>query len=437
MTDISQTSPPPQIRLDWVIIALVVLLSLGVFLYLAAQRQYVLRESTNGFDGLKIWLNSESQPTQSFTGGWPLDRSTIGLLVQPIFDTHPDTDRKAARTKEELLLQTDEFDQQIDIIQEKAGSVQSLIILPKWRSGMRLTGYGHPFLLAPRGDVQTVLHQIVGPDVGQVFYMRTPFSDFDYDGDREVLAARVYAGQAFEGIGCEPVIGRPGAMLLGLCPLPGDEDRDQVYVLSDPDVLNNHGLRLGENALIAAQLLPQIAGENRIVIDYSDRNWLTEPEQIVQRERTWEDLARLFEYPFRILWIGAALLLALAIWRGGIRNGPVTNDGPSLGTGKRAANRARARLMRLTGQDGALLSDFVNTRIRAQAAEVFGPGHVVNGGVEAAYLRYMRARQPALAAELTDLLGTIRGLPAHLNASDAITYIDKFESILERFADDA
>lgn len=437
MSDVSQSQPTTQIRLDYIVVGLVIVLSLGVFFYLTAQRQYVLRESVNGFEGLKIWLNSEDHAAQSFTGGWPLDRSSIGLLIQPVFDTRPGTDRKAAQTKEELLFQADEFDQTIPVILEKARSVPSLIILPKWRTGMRLTGFGHPFLLAPHHDLENVLHQITGPDVGRLYYMPNPFSDFRYQADDATMMARTYAGQVFEGAGCEPIIGKQGAMVLGLCPLPGGEDQDQVYILSDPDVLNNHGLRLGENAQIATGLLPEIAGGNRIVIDYSDQNWLTEPEQIAKRERTWEDIAQIFGYPFRVLWIGAALLLGLAVWRGGVRNGPILYQRLSLGSGTRTANAARARLMRLTGQDGALLSDFVDTRIRAEAAEVFGPAHFATDGTEAAYLRYIRSRQPKVADKLQDLLQTIRALPAHLKASDAITYVDQFESILERLADDA
>lgn len=436
MTDTTARETEDRMRLDWIVIGAVLVLCAGLFLYLLAGRQYALRESASGFDGLDYWLNSQSHTTQSFTGGWPLDRSTIGLLIQPIYDSQPGSKRSVAKTKEELLLQTDEFDQDLAVVIEKAQSVRSLVILPKWRSGMRLTGFGHPFLIASREDIQAILHQVAGLDAGRVFYAQSPFTDYDLAQDAD-LNARIYAAQMFEGRGCEPVLGRPGAMVLGLCPLPDAGDQDRVYVLSDPDFLNNHGLRLGDNAWIAAQLLPDIAGEKRIIIDYSDRNWLTEPEQVVARERTWDDLKRLFEPPFRVLWIGAGLLLALAIWRGGIRNGPVSDLKVSPGAGKREANRVRARLMRLTDQDGALLSDFVRTRLHARAAEVFGAGHKTLVSPEEAYLRYVRSRKPDLASRLEDVIAAIRALPAHLSPDDAINYVDQFELILEQLADDA
>ncbi|NVO57822.1 hypothetical protein HW561_18655 [Rhodobacteraceae bacterium B1Z28] len=438
MTDTTGFQPEDRIRLDWIVIGVVVVLCAGIFLYLLAGRQYALRDSASGFDGLEYWLNNQSHTAQSFTGGWPLDRSSVGLLIQPIYDTNPGSDRDVAQTKEDLLLQTDEFDQDVAVIREKAQSVPSLIILPKWRSGMRLTGFGHPFLIAPRADVQALLHQLAGMDVGQVFHAHTPFSEYALTSDPdESLLARIYAAQVFEGRGCVPILGRPGAMVLGLCPLPSEGEQDQVYVLSDPDLLNNHGLSLGDNAWIAAQLLPDIAGEGRIVIDYSDQNWLTESEQVIERERTWEDLKRLFQPPFLILWIGSGILLILAIWRGGIRNGPVHDPQPMLGTGKRTANRVRARLMRLTDQDGALLTDFIDTRLRAHATATFGTAHKIAGRPEVAYLNFVRARHPDLAQQLEELIDTIRALPAHLSAADAIPYVDQFELILEQLADDA
>lgn len=434
MSDMSGTPQMGRIRPDWIVLGVVIALCAGIFLYVTANRQYALRQSASGFDGLQRWLVSQDLSAQSFTGGWPLDRSTVGLLVQPVFDLHPDTDRTPAATKDDLLLQTDEFDQEVDLIREKAQAVPSLIILPKWRSGMRLTGFGHPFLIAPGTDIQSLLHQLAGQEVGRLSFARKPFQDFPAE---QGLTARLYAAQMFEGRGCAPIIGQPGAMILGACPLKGDGEQDQVYVLSDPDLLNNHGLRLGDNARIAAQVLPEIAGEDRIIIDYSTRNWLTEPDQAEQRERTWDDLKRLFEPPFLSLWISAGLVLAIAVWRGGLRSGPVARQKPALGTGKRTANRVRARLMRMTDQDGALLSDFIDTRLRARAAETFGTTHKLPDSPENAYLKFARARHPKPAARLDAVIADIRALPPHLAAQDAITYVDQFEQILEQLADDA
>ncbi|WP_425084392.1 hypothetical protein [Ruegeria profundi] len=436
MSDTANIAATERVRVDWIIFGIIGALCIGIFLYVMAGRQYALRDSSTGFDGLELWLRDQGHTAQTFTGGWPLDRSTIGLLIQPIYDTQPGKDRARAQTKDELLLQPDEFDQTLDVIRDKAQSTPSLVILPKWRSGLRLTGLGHPILLSPEEGIEAVLHGIVGSNVGTIRSARVPFTDFDVASD-DALTARLYAAQVFDGQGCEPRVGRRGAMVLGLCPLPGDGEQQNVHVLSDPDLMNNHGLVLGDNARIAARVLPEIAGEKRIIIDYSDRNWLTDPQQHVARERTWDDLKRLFEPPFLTLWIGAGLLLALAVWRGGVRSGPVADLSLGLGSGKRTANRVRARLMRMTDQDGALLSDFIDTRLRARAASVFGTSHALRGTPEDAYLNYIRTRKPDLTAKLEDLIASIRALPPHLGPEHAIPYVDQFELILEQLADDA
>ncbi|MEX0317552.1 MAG: hypothetical protein AB3N21_06360 [Ruegeria sp.] len=437
MSDTVEAQNRQAIRPDLLVIGLVIVLSVALFWYLAGQRQYTLRNSAAGFDGLSAWLTDQGHSARSFTGGWPLESDTIGLLVQPVFDARLDSPRLPAQTKEELLLQPDEFDQEKKVILEKAKAVQSLIILPKWRSGLRLSGLGHPVLLVPRSDVQDILHSLVGADAGAIRYWPKPFAELEFKDGATEQAARIYAAQLFEGQNCEPILGTKGAMLLGSCPLLTAGDQRRVYVLSDPDLLNNHGLRLGDNARIANRFLTELAGDKRMVIDYSASNWLTKPEEIVKRERTWEDLARVFDYPFRVLWFGAAALLVLAIWRGGIRAGPVLDIERVSGAGKRSANRARARLMRMTDQDGALLSDYVDTRIQARAAAVFGPAFSAPDGLEPAFLRYVRARDPALAARLEAALGSIRALPPQISATEAITHADRFELILEQVAHDA
>lgn len=434
MTAEAEAEPLSRGILDKVAIGFVIVLGVGVLWYFIAHQQYALRNSAVGFDGLRIWLSSEERSAQSFAGGWPLNRESVGLLLQPVFDTQLDIKRATAATEEELLLQPDEFDQRAAVIREKSQAVTSLVVLPKWRSGLRLTGAGHPVLRAPLPQVQDTLHQIVGTKVGQVHDLPTTFSEFDFESDKGTLAAKIYAAQVFDGVGCDPIIGEPGAMLVGLCPLRG-APKKKVYVLSDPDLLNNHGLRLGDNARIAATFLPELAGEKRIVIDYSDKNWLIAPRKIVKRERSWKDLARLFGFPFTILWVGAALLLGLAIWRGGLRNGPVDRPGLRAGIGNRSANLVRARLMRMTDQDGALLADYVDARMQVQAAATLGSA-LSGEAAEKAYLRYVRERAPALAEKLERVLARIRILPAHLDAAEAIEHVDQFESTLEQIVHD-
>ena len=112
-----------------------------------SQSKQVLRSSPAGFDGLQAWLSSEDVEAQSFSGGWLLDSERYGLLIVPVFDSDLTSSRVAPQIKEELLLQQDEYDLWLVALTDKLDRVPSLVVLPKWRSGMHLTGLSHPVLL--------------------------------------------------------------------------------------------------------------------------------------------------------------------------------------------------------------------------------------------------------------------------------------------------
>jgi hypothetical protein len=199
--------------------------------------------------------------------------------------------------------------------------------------------------------------------------------------------------------------------------------------------LNNHGLRLGQNAEIARDFLLSASGDGSIVIDYSRDNWLASDEEPIERERTWSDLLRFFQPPFLALWLGGMLTLALVLWRSLRRAGPVQRAKTVEG-GKLAAIQARARLMRLTGQDGALLADYAAARVAATAARLVGPGHARQIGEEQAFLRYLGRRRPDLASRLADALDRVKALPARIPATVAIHHVEDLEQILELIAND-
>jgi hypothetical protein len=433
MTDASTPRASP-IRTDLVVVGLVAAVVLAGLFYLLSQRQQELRRSPVGFDGLQVWLASEGGSAQNFTGGWLLDPASIGLLVLPVFDTIPDRDLEPALDKMQLLFQQDESDLDWQPLYEKIDTLPALIILPKWRSGMRLTGIAHPALLVEGTRLNDFLQELTGDSSMRLTRIPRVFTSLSYRSNAGAdLSAKIYAAQLFDGSACDPIIGRGAETLLASCPVAGS-DRS-VLILSDPDLLNNHGLRLGQNAEIARDVLLAAAGEGSLVIDYSRDNWLGSTEEPIQRERTWSDLLRFFQPPFLALWLGGAITLALVLWRSFRRSGPVVRTKVTEG-GKLLAIRARARLMRLTGQDGALLADYAAARVAATAARLVGPGHARQIGEEQAFLRYLGRRRPELALRLQEVLDRLKAVPARIPASAAIHHVEDLEQILELIAND-
>ncbi|EEA93360.1 hypothetical protein [Pseudovibrio sp. JE062] len=427
-------------RLETMAIAAFGILLLFVVFYAVSQRQQSLRASPSGFDGLQIWLTSEGVSTQSFFGGWQVNQNSLGLLMIPLYDTKPDSNRILPRTKEDLLLQQDEYDLNSSAILEKIRRVPTLVILPKWRSGMRLAKVAHPVLLNEVSVREKLLQKLTGQSSAKIVNTSRPFSDFKYiSKSGKGFSARLYAAQMFTSPGCTPIIGSADAMVLGECSVNRGKNKakdTQFLVLSDPDLLNNHGLRMADNSAIASDYLQQYAKERNVMIDYSRSVWLTDPEAGVHRERSWADLKRFFEPPFLILWLGGFIALVLFVWRSWLRYGPIRHESVSDTSGKTQAFYARARLMRLCDQDGALIDEYARARLVTSAAALFGPAYSRHYAKPEVFLEYVTRRFPEHAVALESVLTAIQNLPLRVSPTEAIHHVDELETLLEQITHD-
>ncbi|MEM6637390.1 MAG: hypothetical protein AAF667_16025 [Pseudomonadota bacterium] len=428
--DQQRTRTSPE-RVFVVVIAALVLFGM---IFAVSQRQQELRRSPLGLDGLRAWLVSEGYGAQNFTGGWPLDRTEVGLNILPIYDTDLGTRRVPPRTKEDLIAQQDEFDVTLEAVGDKVSEVRVLAVLPKWRSGMRLTGVAHPVLISDPAAIEGVLTSLIDDSAAEVRHSQQPFAEFDYvsqNGRR--LSAVTYASQMFASEACAPIVGNSEAMLLGDC-----ESRwgERLLILSDPDLLNNHGLLLGDNAFIISDIVQNWGKNGRVIIDYSRISWFIAPEERVVREREWSDLLRFFQPPFTLMWLGVVLTLGLVLWRSSMRFGPLRDSVSDMSASKATAIEARANLMRLTGQDGALVDEYGRARLAATAAALFGPAHARQFSSPDAFLGYTQRRHPEHAGPLAAALSNIAAMPHAATAGQAMAGAAELERVLEQIRND-
>lgn len=419
---------------DKIILGVLAVLIFGALFYVMSQRQQALRSSPSGLDGLQVWLSSEGQNAQSFVGGWPLSVDDVGLLIVPLYDTTLDVQRDLPASTGELIVQQDEYDLTANPIQSKAGNVPMIVVLPKWRSGMRLTGLAHPFLLVEPDKIEATLNDLLDVNDVKLSYGRAPFTAFPDSSTG--LEAEVYAAQMFSAESCIPILGTEDAMILGDCALVSGTFQDRVFVLSDPDLINNHGLALGDNAFIVRDFVASIAADQQVVIDYSRRSWLTRAQDRVQRDRTWADLMRFFSPPFTLMWVGLVIAMLLTLWRAALRFGPLIKGASGLGARKMLAIGARARLMRLSNRDGALIADYSKARIATTAAALFGPAHARQFSSFEAFLAYTQRRHPKHAKALATVLNMIGSMPAGAPPAQAMAAVAKLDRLLEQITHD-
>ncbi|QDL91053.1 hypothetical protein FDP22_04185 [Paroceanicella profunda] len=389
------------------------------WVWLASPRGEI-RQSVIGFDALAEWLRQDGIDARTFTGGTYRDPGSIGLRLLPLYDTDPTRAGAPSDTRARARENADLVDIPAWVLRSKL-DIPTLLILPKWRGAVPASGRMHPAFAndtaaVSRGYAKALrmpltLRRTEGGFVG----FRPPEGDFDLE---------IYAPQLVEAPDCTPLIGTERGMLLGRC----ETKRSTFLLLSDPDLMSNAGLALGDNAAFARWFLSEAAGSGTVLIDYSTDIWMSDGAGEDLRERTAQDLERYFAWPFSLLWAAAAGLALLALWRGAVRAGPPLRTGRRFGRG--TGLEAQSRLMRLTGHDGDLLRAHAAARLQALAADLFGP-HRGSGDALAQVRERVARRDTGLATRLSAAADAVATCPGRPAPTEALARLERFETIIE------
>lgn len=413
----------PGAEVGLLVLAAVVFVAL--LLWASGSRTASLGRSVVGFDGLVAWLRAEGHPAQRYDGFGVRAPQNVGLRVLPIFDAAVDVDRPITPTIEDRRRAETEIDISAEVIRRKIALLPTLVVLPKWRAAVRMSGNAHPAFLNREASV-TASIDTVTHGLGTLATEDAALSTFSARG----LVAELYLARVLTGSSCTPVIGSRDAMVLGACessPKDGEEP-SPFWLLTDPDLFSNHGLRLGENAALAASLLPQLAEGKSVLVDYTSRVWADTASPGQTRDREWSDLFLYFAAPFDMLWAGLAGLAALILWRASVRNAPpvAAGDGGFDAT-KIVSINAEARLLRLSGHDGALVAAHMRGLLEHAGARVARPGPA---GTDAAqrFSQWLARRDPSKANALASCLAEV---PENATPEAMLERVAALETLLD------
>ncbi|MEM8788019.1 MAG: hypothetical protein AAGE76_07140 [Pseudomonadota bacterium] len=382
----------------------------GVVIWLMSQGgERPLDRSAMGHRGLVSVLRDAGKDAR-YANFAPVPAHSLGLRILPILDTDLDTPFERPVDRAAYLKTGTERDQRLDTIREKIALQPTLLVAMKWTRALRYTGYAHDSLLLAEAEVETgaratqfQLPAIVRP--------RAQTLTVDIAGHR----ALIYAPQVFAPLDeprCLPMLPTDFGPLALSCT---DLSDTPVFFLADPDLLNNHGLSLAQTAAAATAFLDQIAQPGAIVIDPYDYVFSTD---VAAREtaRKWSDLLRFFAYPFSIVWAGLALMLAILLWRSGRRFGPPRDIFDDRASASRAVSiAAKARLLRLAGNDPELFATHVRNRLRQIEESLSGRAGAEDPIARIEHLTRRSARQEAadFAAAATAALAVGRDTQPH------------------------
>jgi hypothetical protein len=201
----------------------------------------------------------------------------------------------------------------------------------------------------------------------------------------------------------KPVVSAGDGILLGELVYYGKK----IWVLSDPDVMSNHGLGRGNNAAFMLALIDALRGWNNsdpgaaIVFDETVHGY---------RQAEGSPLTLLFRFPFALVSALVVLTGILLVWAGAGRFGaPRLPEAPlDFGKGKLIDNSAR--LLDYAGHHTALLARYAQMTVRLAAQALHAPPGLDEAALAAWLDRIGRAR--GVGASCADILEKVAGLAA-------------------------
>jgi hypothetical protein len=317
---------------------------------------------------------------------------TLRRIDVPVVVSRFRSAEKTGRGSLLVLAEPDGSDTSEELVGGLGDLWHGLLVLPKWdgnrdRSKPR---WVDAMGLVPLDDVELVLKQAKTDGLVKrlkgTFTVEVP----DFGGTIELTDPQIMIGAAVR-----PIVSLQGGVLIG----EADLGVGQQWVLSDPDLISNHGIDQGDNAVVAVSIIEALRPAGGAVIF---------DETIHGLELRPNLLRAAFELPFGIVSLSGAVAIALAIWAGLMRFGRPEPGQRALQPGKVTLIRTTADLLRQGSRKGTVelvLTRYLKAQIADLVARLNGPrGLDENRQIawldDLAVARRLRSRLQPLAAAI-------------------------------------
>jgi len=150
-------------------------------------------------------------------------------------------------------------------------------------------------------------------------------------------------------------------------------DAAKLVVLTDPDLLSNHGLRRGDDASLAIALIERLRQRGPVRFDESFHGGAHD-------EGPWRALLR---FPLALAVLQALLAGGLLLWGGVRRFGAPLPADPPLAAGKAALIESMAELLRFGGHSAHALDRYLRSSLQEVAAGLHASGELRGGALDA------------------------------------------------------
>jgi len=252
-----------------------------------------------------------------------------------------------------------------------AASPEALVVLPKWQvltddqREPRVTAF------APLPEAH-VLGPLAALDIsaGLVRLQMDPTASVAPNpyGEQPYYSAVYRQYLASEEI--EPIVGDRERMLLGRFEYAGVP----VYVLTDPDLIANHGLHHAPNATLIVTWLDELRADGPVVFDETLHGFPPRDESL---------LRELFRFPLVLLLLHALFAVGLVLWAGLRGFGDAPPPPPQVQPGSEFLIRHTAYLLQFGGHRDMALRRYVSDVRREVAGRFRLPADLTRADLDA------------------------------------------------------
>ena len=250
-----------------------------------------------------------------------------------------------------------------------------VVVLPKWKGVQHKTnpGWIEGAEILPAAIVGGVLESLGAEGLKELDITREASSGCSarwrssnaIDYRVQLAPAQLLA----PGPGLEPEVTCGGSLLIARH--HPDPAAPEIYLIADPDLLNNHGLPDGDNAPLVYDFLTHRLGAKGVIFD----------ETIHGFRRTPGILAEAFRFPLVLAVLQSLVLAGVLLWSGMRRFGKPVPPRAELGNGREVLIASTARLLTHGGHGAETLSRYFHQTLRSVASGLGLPSDMPDSAV--------------------------------------------------------
>jgi hypothetical protein len=348
----------PRVLVIWVAVALLLFVAMILFMMFGSPERptgpSAFSSSAIGYAGIADAMHRLGAPVVKSRGGSlaKLDQHGVLIVAEPIRSISPQQLRSLLTANRVLL------------------------VLPKWigQPSEKVPGWIDDASLAPEDSPRSIA-RMAAPGADIVRPNAAPAWTTNEIGPAPVITEKP---QLIKSNRLRPVVGSSDGMLIG--ELTNNQHR--LWILADPDVLQNHGLT--KNVTFDAALINTLReGIGNVVFDETVHGFMEQPAS---------PFRMLFEWPFVLATAQGLVAIALLLWATMGRFGLPLTAPIALPSGKTRLIENTAKLFALARYQPVIVRRYVYAMIRDVGRALHAPAGLTDSALIAWLQRTGRAR---------------------------------------------